>query len=188
MPKQTKEAIVGAFYALIQNKSFEKITVRDIVEECGINRKTFYYYFKDIYDLVEYAFRNEMDVYINNVPEENSLEESISGIFELVEKNKKVVYHLNGSNDYELKKYIYGVLSETIEKKYKTKAAKAGVSERDFKLLCEIFLMAFSGMIATWLNNGMNPEYKDDIKRVCVMLGGSVDTMFDNVKKLSQNQ
>lgn len=188
MPKQTKEAIVGAFYALIQNKSFEKITVRDIVEECGINRKTFYYYFKDIYDLVEYAFRAEMELYINNVPEENTLEDSISGIFELVEKNKKAVYHLNGSNDAELKKYIYGVLNDTIEKKYKNKADEVGVSERDFRLLCEVFVMAFSGMVTTWLKNGMNPEYKADIKRVCVMLGGSVDTMFDNIKKLSQNQ
>lgn len=89
MPNHTKEAIVGAFYALIQKKSFEKITVKDIVDECGINRKTFYYYFKDIYDLVEYAFRAEMGSYIKSVPEENILEESISGIFELVEKNKK---------------------------------------------------------------------------------------------------
>lgn len=188
MPKQTKEAIVSVFYDLIQNKSFEKITVRDIVEECGVNRKTFYYYFKDIYDLVEYIFRTEMENYISALPEDNTLEESVSGIFELVEKNKKAVYHLNSSNDGELKKYIYGALHDTIKKKYRSVASESGVSERDFNLLCEVFVMAFSGMVSTWLRNGMNPEYKDDIKRVCVMLGGSVNTMIDNIKKISRNQ
>ncbi len=188
MPKQTKETIVRVFLNLIQKKSFEKITVKDIVEECGINRKTFYYYFKDIYDLVEYAFKAEMESYINSVPEENTLEESVSGIFELVEKNKKAVYHLNGSNDDELKKYIYRVFNDTVAKKYKRKAVEKGISERDFRLLCEVFVMAFSGMITTWIKNGMKPEYKDDIKRACIVLGGSVETMFDNIKKLCQNQ
>lgn len=79
-------------------------------------------------------------------------------------------------------------MNDTVSKKYKRKAVEKGVSERDFKLLCEVFVMAFSGMISTWLKNGMKPEYKDDIKRLCVMLGGSVDTMFDNVKKLGCNQ
>ena len=40
---------------LVEQKSVKKITVRDIVEACGITRNTFYYYFHDIYEVLEYA-------------------------------------------------------------------------------------------------------------------------------------
>ena len=45
MPTFTKNAIRETFIELLKKKFIDKITVKDIVEECGINRNTFYYYF-----------------------------------------------------------------------------------------------------------------------------------------------
>ena len=45
MPPFTKQAIIASFLKLAENVPLEKITVKDIVEDCGVNRKTFYYYF-----------------------------------------------------------------------------------------------------------------------------------------------
>ena len=53
MPSFTKKAIIDSFLLLIEKKPLEKITVRDLVDECGINRNTFYYYFQDIYAVLE---------------------------------------------------------------------------------------------------------------------------------------
>ena len=53
MPSFTKEAILKAFLHIAAKKPIEKITVRDIVDECGVNRNTFYYYFQDIYAVLE---------------------------------------------------------------------------------------------------------------------------------------
>ena len=39
---------------LMKRKSLEKITVSDIVQNCGLNRQTFYYHFQDKYDLVNW--------------------------------------------------------------------------------------------------------------------------------------
>ena len=50
----TKRAIADAFRKLLEQRSIEKITVKDIVNECGLNRQTFYYHFYDIYDLMEW--------------------------------------------------------------------------------------------------------------------------------------
>ncbi len=44
---------MDSFLRLLERKPFRKITVRDIVEECGVNRTTFYYYYQDIYAIVE---------------------------------------------------------------------------------------------------------------------------------------
>ncbi|HBJ10863.1 MAG TPA: TetR family transcriptional regulator, partial [Ruminococcaceae bacterium] len=52
MAQFTKKAIIDAFTELIGERPFDKITVKDIVTRCGVNRNTFYYYFEDIYALV----------------------------------------------------------------------------------------------------------------------------------------
>ena len=53
----TKEIIARTFTELLEEKSMAKITVKDIVERCGVNRNTFYYHFRDIPDVVEFILK-----------------------------------------------------------------------------------------------------------------------------------
>ena len=48
MANFTKAAIMESFLRLLNEKKFDKITIKDIVSDCGVSRKTFYYYFEDI--------------------------------------------------------------------------------------------------------------------------------------------
>ena len=61
MASDTKNTIYYAFIDLLSTKPFDKITVRDIVEACEINRNTFYYYYSDIYDLLEEIFTKKIN-------------------------------------------------------------------------------------------------------------------------------
>ena len=54
-PLDVKAAVADALLELIRRKDADKITVKDLVEVCGISRQTFYYHFKDIVDVVEWA-------------------------------------------------------------------------------------------------------------------------------------
>ena len=56
---KTKKALAKSMKALIQEKPFEKISISDICERCFLNRKSFYYHFKDKYDLVNWIFNTE---------------------------------------------------------------------------------------------------------------------------------
>ena len=55
MSQVTKRALEQSLKNLLLKKPLTKITVGDITDDCGINRMTFYYHFKDIYDLVEWS-------------------------------------------------------------------------------------------------------------------------------------
>ena len=55
MSQTTKRALEASLKHLLLQKPLKKITINDIAEDCGISRMTFYYHFKDIYDLVEWA-------------------------------------------------------------------------------------------------------------------------------------
>lgn len=52
----TKSALASAIKRLMKDHGFEKISVSEICKECGMNRKSFYYHFKDKYDLVNWIF------------------------------------------------------------------------------------------------------------------------------------
>ena len=55
MSNITKRAIEQSLKNLLMKKPLTKITISDITADCGMNRMTFYYHFKDIYDLVEWV-------------------------------------------------------------------------------------------------------------------------------------
>ena len=71
----TKRAIADSLKLLTKNKTFDKISVKDISEKCGINRQTFYYHFVDKFNLLEWIYINDlleqhmMDVNFDNWPE-----------------------------------------------------------------------------------------------------------------------
>lgn len=55
----TKRALAVALRELMEEIPFEKINVAQICEKCGMNRKSFYYHFRDKYDLVNWIFDTE---------------------------------------------------------------------------------------------------------------------------------
>lgn len=55
----TKRTLAGAMKTLMQRRPFAKISVGDICECCGMNRKSFYYHFRDKYDLVNWIYYTE---------------------------------------------------------------------------------------------------------------------------------
>ena len=59
MASSTKEALGKALKKMLSVKPIDKITVKDLVEECGVNRQTFYYHFDDVYDLLEWVFEED---------------------------------------------------------------------------------------------------------------------------------
>ena len=55
MSQITKRALEASLKKMLLQKPLDKITIADLTDDCGVNRMTFYYHFKDIYDLVEWA-------------------------------------------------------------------------------------------------------------------------------------
>ena len=58
--KTAKALLAAALKEKMCHKPLDKITVREITEECGVNRQTFYYHFEDIYDLLKWVYQQEI--------------------------------------------------------------------------------------------------------------------------------
>ena len=68
----TKKALAASLKELMEEMPFEKITVGDICNKCAMNRKSFYYHFKDKYDLVNWIF----DIEFITIEKNNAYEDS----------------------------------------------------------------------------------------------------------------
>lgn len=63
--QNTKKMLANTLISLMKKKSLSKISISEIVKECQINRKTFYYHFEDIYALLELHLEQEINSLIN---------------------------------------------------------------------------------------------------------------------------
>ena len=96
MSNITKKALASSLKKILSKKEFNKITINDITEDCGVNRQTFYYHFKDIYDLLEWIYTNEVIGKIKNLETDNPTEnwqQEFLYVFEYIIENKKFVYN-----------------------------------------------------------------------------------------------
>ena len=91
---RTKLAIVDTFWQLLEEKPYNKITVQDIADDCGINRQTFYYHFQDIYDLVEWTCIEDTEKVLKENRTYATWQEGILQIFEVVQENKPFILNV----------------------------------------------------------------------------------------------
>ena len=80
MSSFTKKAILESFLRLAEKKTIDKITVRDIVDDCGVNRNTFYYHFQDIYAVLETLCQHA----VKRLPVQAPLAETLAAFLDTV--------------------------------------------------------------------------------------------------------
>ena len=91
MSNITKKALEASLKHQMLHKPLNKITIRDITDDCGISRMTFYYHFQDIYDLVEWACIEDATAALKGKKTCATWQEGLEQIFEAVLENKPFV-------------------------------------------------------------------------------------------------
>ena len=85
----TQKAIRASFIKLLNQKPLSQITIKDIVDDCGVNRNTFYYYFQDLPDLVETITKEEAQRVIQLYPAIDSIEQCLDALIDFALENRK---------------------------------------------------------------------------------------------------
>lgn len=168
----TKGAIEASFLRLLRIKPFEKITVRDIVEDCGLTRNTFYYYYQDVYDIVDDVLRRMIDEAIASAESGDNWEDMLDRGTETLRGNRKMVHNLfMTSKSSELTQYLAKSISRLISHYLESVSE---ISESDKKLLTRFCTNAFKGMFREWIESGMEGDFSADIKRTIKIFAASM--------------
>ena len=102
MANFTKQAIETAFLQLLNEKPLNKISVRDIVEKCGINRKLLLLPFQDIPSLIAEIITSYTDQLIEEYPTISTLDECCEMAFRYALQNRSAVMHIYHSVNRDL--------------------------------------------------------------------------------------
>lgn len=94
MSELTKRAIQESFKKLLSNQPLDKITVKNITDDCGVNRNTFYYHYSDIYQLLEEIFLTEAQKSVEKMEVGQSWEEGLKTGLCFVKENKLSLIHI----------------------------------------------------------------------------------------------
>ena len=99
MVSKKRNAIMESVLRLLETRPLNKITVKDIVDECGINRNTFYYHFEDISSLIEAIIIDEVDRVMKQYRDISSMEECIDMAMRLGADHRNAIYHIYNSSN-----------------------------------------------------------------------------------------
>lgn len=108
MSLRTKQALAASLKRTMLKKPLSKISVRELIEDCNVNRKTFYYHFDDIYALVKWMLDQEAIELVKQFDLTVNYKEAISFTLDYVETNKHILncaYDSMGRDG--LKRFLY---------------------------------------------------------------------------------
>ena len=158
---QTKMALCQSLKELMKQKPFSKITVSELIKNCNLNRKTFYYHFEDIYGLLKWMLEQEAFEVVKQFDLLLDYKDAFYFVIDYIEKNS---YFLNCIYDSvgrdQLKHFLYqdfiGLIEDLIRKVEKTNNTTITDDFRHF--LCDFYTEGIAGML---INLFKEPEKHD---------------------------
>ena len=160
MPSFTRKAIMQSFMKLVDQRPINKVTIKDIVEDCGINRNTFYYHFSDIPALIEAIVQEEAAELFQTHPTITSYEECIRLAIQEIQKNKRAVLHIyNSSNRDIYEHYLMQVCQYIVETYLNTLLGDRKIDRQDREIIVTVYSCQCFGLFIDWLNNNLSDEF-----------------------------
>ena len=182
MAQITKRAIADSFLHQLESKPMQKITITNIADDCGINRMTFYYYFQDVYDLLRWVIREQVE---NTFREsDRPWEESFLLLCRNAVERKSVVLNMFRSvrmdriqNDFN--GLIYEYLISWINRVY----GDTGMPKEDREAVARFYMHAIVGMELDWIEDGMKESPETLVRRISILME---DRMSQTVNSFRQ--
>lgn len=179
MAELAKQAIEQAAVTLLSKKPISKITVKEIVELCGVNRQTFYYHFDDIYDLLRFTFQTEATKYFFERSEEINSPNLVAitkGLFHFMRDNRTIV--LNAYDSDHRTQYTESIkilLMPAIMNKIEDCAKEQNLSEEKKSFLINFYFNGCCAFVLKWIEDGLPDEYTSHLDYYLAVLNGSLE-------------
>ena len=184
MSSFTRKAIMRSCVRLLEERPVDKITVKDIVEDCGINRNTFYYHFADIPELLETIIKEETDHVISGHSDVTSFEECLTIGVQYILKNRRAMMHIYNSVNREIMERALMRLCEYMVRTYlRTAFGELSLAQDDLETLVTAYKCQAFGLLIDWMNNGLKDDFENTLLRLCELRKGTIEEMIARCRR-----
>lgn len=175
MSQVTKRALEQSLKNLLLKKPLTKITINDIAEDCGINRMTFYYHFKDIYDLVEWACVEDARKALAEKHTYDTWQQGLLQIFEVVRENKPFVMNVYRCvHQEQVERYIKPLVDHLIMEIIDEEIGTMMVQEIDKAFIARVYSYIFVGIMLDWIKDDMHEDPQKIVDRLAQLIKGTI--------------
>ena len=175
MSQTTKKALAASLKKLLAHKTLDNITVKDIANDCEVQRQTFYYHFQDIYALIEWIYLSEIKKAINDKKTYATWNQGFYQLFQYILENKSFVINTYRSIKHEdLEKYIYEGSYALLFGVVEEQSLGLPVNDRDKKFIANFYKYSFAGILLEWICSGMKDDPQRIIKNIDIMICGNI--------------
>ena len=160
-------------------------TIKDITDECGVTRNTFYYHFQDVYDLLSYIFREQADMMLREYAGGEDWKDFFLNILTYLNENRKMIENVYYSiRQEELETYIKKVVGMYALQIIEIQTKDMDVDELAKKTVADFYHNAFVGATLQWIKEGMKtePELLADLYNS--MFQGTVKAAIASVERV----
>jgi len=178
----TKHALDDALKEVLKKKSFNRVTIKDITDTCGVNRMTFYYHFVDMRDLIEWSLTENI---LKNFKMEHIYQmwkENLRDTFNAMIENRAYVYKIVHSKYYQIfEMYVYNISSMIMLNVINERASGWDISEKDKVFISDFYSYALSGVVLKWIETEMKEDPQYMINHIEYIIEGDIDKAIMNI-------
>jgi probable dihydroxyacetone kinase regulator len=169
---------------MLQKRPIDKITVKDLVEECGVTRQTFYNHFYDIYDLVEWIYLQAAEKSLAENKDYDTWQQGFYQVLISVHNNKVLVQNTYRSvNRDSLEKYMYTVIYDQIIAVVERQAVGMSVDQKHKNFIAHFYSLAFIALVFEWIKDGMKEKPEDIVEQTAVLIKGDFEKALKKYAK-----
>lgn len=171
----TKELIRKEFIDLLNKKTIHNVTVTELARKCDIERKTFYYHYENLTELVKEIFQEELSMVLEEFNETLSWEDSFILAAKFILDNKRAIKHLYQS-DYreDVEKYVFSIAGEIMYKYVERASEDIDAKDVDKKLIAYFYQCALSSALIQWVATDMKTDPTIMTNRIGKLMDGNI--------------
>ncbi|MFC6323776.1 TetR/AcrR family transcriptional regulator [Companilactobacillus baiquanensis] len=170
----TKASLANALMNILKTKPFNKITVRNVVDECGLTRQTFYNHFGDMYELVEWTCLQAIKESLQDNCDYDHWQKGLYKLMLAIKKNSLLVNNMQRSDNRDiLVRYIYKIINNYVTTVVEKQSYGLNISSEDKGLVAHFYSLAFIAIIVEWIKNDMRADPKEVSEKIGTLLKGN---------------
>ena len=179
MSSSTKEALAAALKQMMTVKPMDKITIKDLVEICGVNRQTFYYHFDDVYDLLEWVFEEDANRVLPREVVYEHWREDVFIFMQYLQDNSSFTLNVYNSNSriYMLR-YLEEKMAACISSFAVIVSEGMNIDRQDFEFVVTFYAKCAIGFISQWMDLGMKMPKEVTTERILRVMDESVENLL----------
>lgn len=185
MPNRTKEMLAESLMKLLARRTLDKITIQDIVDDCGYNRQTFYYHFHDIYDLIDWIFAAQTQELIEKCRACGSLDVGVEAVIAYMRENRRLILNiLRSVNGEKLLDNLYRSAQSIVLSALENHPGVQELSTEYRELVAEGFKYALAGLLIDWMRAGIPEDRVNKVRTMKAVYIGALEYALDTVRGL----